>query len=424
MFNSKYVREHAEELKDTLKRQKRDKELLPVLYEVLEHDETWRALKHETDGLRKRRNELSQQVNETKKRGEDALALIKEAGAIPGRIKDVEERMAKLEDEYLKPRLAKLPNLMHKDVPFGKDETENPEVKRWGEPKKGVPKLNHVALCETKGWADFDASARLSGNGFYVLKGELALLNRALLHYAIEKMTGKGYTYIEPPLMVRKHVLDAAMDSEGFRQSIYRVVGDDADPLCLIGTAEHPILGLHEGETLKAEELPKKYVGYSMCFRQEIGSHGINEKGLWRTHQFNKVEQFVFCLPEQSEALYDELMANSEEILRELELPYRVVEICTGDLALWKHRSHDLEVWRPTVQGYGEVMSLSNCTEYQAMSLGTRYVRKDGERGTPHTLNNTALASSRIMVAILENHQNADGTVTVPKALRKFMGGK
>ncbi|MBR9703201.1 serine--tRNA ligase, partial [Candidatus Woesearchaeota archaeon] len=176
--------------------------------------------------------------------------------------------------------------------------------------------------------------------------------------------------------------------------------------------------------TIEAEKLPLKYAGYSMCFRQEIGSHGINEKGLWRTHQFNKVEQFIFCLPEQSWELYDELMKNSEEILQELKLPYRVVEICTGDLALWKARSHDVEIWRPTTGEYGEVMSLSNCTEYQAMDLNTRFVRKNGERGTMHTLNNTALATSRIMVAILENYQNEDGTVTIPTALQQYMGGK
>ncbi len=422
MFDAKYVREHADELRETLRRQKRDA-LLPVLYEVLEHDETLRKLQYERDGLRKERNALSERINAAKKAGEDAIPLIKEAQSIPARIKALEERMAKLEEEYLRPRLAKLPNIMHPDVPYGEDDSSNPEVKRWGEPsQQGFEVKNHVELCEERGWADFEAAARTSGSGFYFLMGELALLQQALLRYAIAKLTEKGYAYVEPPLLVRKHVLDAAMDSEGFAQSIYRVAEEGDDPLCLIGTAEHPLLGMHEGQTLNEEALPKKYAGYSMCFRQEIGSHGINEKGLWRTHQFNKVEQFIFCLPEQSWELYDELLANSEEILQELELPYRVVEICTGDLALWKARSHDLEVWRPTTRDWGEVMSLSNCTAYQAMGLGARYVRKNGERGALHTLNNTALATSRIMVAILENHQNADGTVTVPKALRPYLG--
>ncbi len=425
MLDAKYVREHAEELKETIKRQKREKELQPVLYEVLEEEEKWRKLKYEADGLRKQRNTLSQQINEAKKKGDDAIPLLKEAQAIPDKIKAVEERMRKLEAEFLTPKLRKLPNVMHQDVPYGKDDTENPEVKKWGDPRKfDFPVKNHVELCEALGLADFDASAKTSGNGFYFLKGDLALLQQALIRFAIDKMTSKGYVYVEPPLMVRKHVLDAAMDSEGFDQSIYKIVEKSDDPLCMIGTAEHVILGMHEGETIKEEDLPKKYAGYSMCFRQEIGSHGINEKGLWRTHQFNKVEQFIFCTPEQSWELYDELMQNSEEILQELEIPYRIIEICTGDLALWKARSHDLEVWRPTTESYGEVMSLSNCTVYQAMDLGTRFVRKNGERGVVHTLNNTALASSRIMVAILENNQKKDGSVTIPKVLRQYMGGK
>ncbi|MBR9693357.1 serine--tRNA ligase [Candidatus Woesearchaeota archaeon] len=423
MFDAKYVKEHADELQDTLKRQKRDKELLPVLHALIEDEQKWRTLKQETDNLRSERNKISEAINATKKEGSDIKPLLDQAKAIPDKIKDVEERMTKLEHDYLRPKLAKLPNIMHKDVPYGASEEDNKEIKKWGTPTKAKVK-NHVELCEANGWADFDASAQVSGNGFYYLTGDLALLQQALIRFAIETLTKKDYVYVEPPLLVRKHVLDAAMDSDGFQQSIYQVKEKSDDPLCLIGTAEHPILGLHENTVFKAEELPKKYAGYSMCFRQEIGSHGINEKGLWRTHQFNKVEQFVFCLPEQSEGLYQELMQNSEELLKDLELPYRVVEICTGDLALWKHRSHDIEVWRPTTGNYGEVMSLTNCTVYQAMDLGIRYVKKDGERGTVHTLNNTAIATSRIMVAILENHQNDDGSVNIPKKLQSYMGGK
>jgi seryl-tRNA synthetase len=228
--------------------------------------------------------------------------------------------------------------------------------------------------------------------------------------------------------MVKRPILAAAMDLNAISQSIYGVreaeIKEQENELCLIGTAEHAILGMHAGETLPAEELPKKYLGYSMCFRQEIGSHGVNEKGLWRTHQFNKVEQFIFCTPEQSWAAYEELKHNSELILDGLQLPYRIIEICTGDLALWKAKSHDFEVWRPTTQSYGEVMSLSNCTVFQSTDLDMRYVTKTGERGYMHTLNNTALATSRIMVAILENCQEADGTVIIPEVLRPYMHGK
>lgn len=424
MFDAKYVREHAAEIRETITRQRRN-ELLAVLDELLEHEAAWRTMKQEADRLRGERNRISEEINAAKKKGGDAAGLIAQAKAIPAEIKGIEERMERLHAAELRPRLARLPNIMHPAVPYGKDDTENPEMKAWGKrPAFAFPIRNHVELCELNGWAEFDASAQSSGNGFYYLTGDLALLNQALIQFAIAKLTKKGYVYVEPPLMVRKHVLDAAMDSAGFEQSIYRVAEESDDPLCMIGTAEHPILALHEGKTLAADELPKRYAGYSMCFRQEIGSHGINEKGLWRTHQFNKVEQFIFSLPETTWELYDELMANSEEILQELGLPYRIVEICTGDLALWKARSHDFEVWRPTTESYGEVMSLSNCTVYQAIDLDTRFVRKNGERGPVHTLNNTALATSRIMVAILENFQNEDGSVNVPKPLQPYLGKK
>ena len=233
-------------------------------------------------------------------------------------------------------------------------------------------------------------------------------------------MQGKGYTYVEPPLMIRKEVLQAAIDVAEFGQTIYTIEGEE---LALIGTSEHALLGIHKDDALQEKELPKKYFSYSMCFRKEVGAHGINERGLWRTHQFNKVEQFIFCAPEDSGKLFDELLQNSEEILHALGLPYRVVEICAGDLSAWKHRSYDVEVWRPTTKNYGEVMSLSNCTDYQARKLGIKVVGKDGSRKVLHTLNNTALATSRIMVAILENFQTKNGTVKVPQILWPYMHG-
>ncbi len=439
MFDLKFVREHADGIRGTIQRQKKP-ELLTELDALLKHDEEWRKLKQEADALRSSRNKLSEEINATKKKGGDITPILTKVKAIPEEIKRVENRMALLFAQELKPRLAKLPNIMHPDVPYGKDDADNPEVKRWGTPRRFTfPVKNHVELCEQNDWADFDASAKTSGNGFYFLKGDLALLNQALIRFATERLVQKGYLYVEPPLMVRLPVLEAAMDLDAIQQSVYKVEEskrgaeegataetktDDANRLCLIGTAEHALLGMHAGILFKEEELPKKYAGYSMCFRQEIGSHGINEKGLWRTHQFNKVEQFIFCLPEQSWKLYDELLANSEEILQALGLPYRVVEICTGDLAAWKARSHDVEVWRPTTESYGEVMSLSNCTTYQATDLDVRYVRRDGERGVVHTLNNTAVATSRIMVAIVENNQEKDGRVAVPETLRPYLGGK
>ncbi|MBN1274848.1 serine--tRNA ligase [Candidatus Woesearchaeota archaeon] len=420
MLTAKFIRENEKKVKENMAFLGKD---ASAVDELLKADEEWRKEKKELDELRHERNEVSEAINKAKKEGLDVQSLLRKAKAIPGRVKEKESSVQKKE-EQLQKLLAGIPNVAHQDVPQGKDESENKEVKRWGEPRTfRFPVKNHVELAESLGIADFDASANVSGNGFYYLKDDLGHLNQALVQFAIDHLRKKGYTYIEPPLLVRKHVLDAAMDTEGFEQSIYKVT-DEEDPLCLIGTAEHAILGMLEGKSIEEQDLPMKVYGYSMCFRQEIGSHGINEKGLWRTHQFNKVEQFIFCLPEQTWDAYEELKRNSEEILQALKLPYRVVEICTGDLAMWKARSHDLEAWRPTTKGYGEVMSLSNCTTYQAEELGIRYVRRDGERGTVHTLNNTALATSRIMVAILENYQEKDGSVTIPESLRPYMDGQ
>lgn len=428
MLSQKFVREHIDEIKDTINRQKKP-ELLSILDDFLVADEEWRDIKKEIDLLRSKRNKLSEEVNATKKAGGDIKPIIEQVKAIPAQIKEIELRLKNLEDEKIKPHLRKIPNIMHPDVPYGASDEDNVEVFKWGDiTEKDV--LNHVELCEKQGWADFEASAKTSGAGFYFLKGDLALLNQALIRFGIEHMNSAGYEYIEPPLMVKKSVLDAAMDTEGFEETIYQIKEKDDEnsevqnePICMIGTAEHPILGMHINETLNAEELPKKYYGYSMCFRQEIGSHGINEKGLWRTHQFNKVEQFIFCTPEQTWDAYEELKKNTDELIKKLKLPYRIIEICTGDLALWKAKSHDFEVWRPTTKSYGEIMSLSNCTTYQATDLNIRYDNK-GKRGIVHTLNNTALATSRIMVAILENYQNLDGTVNVPEVLQPLMFGK
>ncbi len=380
-----------------------------------------RKLIYEVDQLKAQRNKLSEDINKAKKVGEDIKPIVEKAKEIPKEIAEIEKKANKFKQE-INSRLSKLPNIMHPDVPVGKDDSENPEVRKWGKIKKRkFTVLNHVELCEKNNWADFEASAETSGNGFYYLMGDLALLNQALIRFAIEFMQKKGYTYIEGPLMLRKKVLSAAMDVEEFKDSIYQVEGED---LNLIGTSEHSILGYLTNAVIKEEDLPLKLFSYSACFRKEIGSHGINEKGLWRTHQFNKIEQFIFTTPEKTWEAYDELMQNTEQILQELGVPHRVIEMCTGDLALWKARSHDVEVYRETTKEYGETMSLSNCTDFQARDLNIKVLRKNNEREILHTLNNTALATSRIMVAILETYQNANGTVTIPKALRKFMFDK
>ncbi len=414
MLDINLIRENPKLVKDNQKKKNKEPGLVD---EVLDLDKKWKAVLKKVEELKHKRNVVSLEINELKKKGKSAAGKIKEMKKVVKEINELEEK-AKSLLEKRNEVLGKIDNIMHEKVPRGKDESDNKEIKKWGKkPKFSFKVKNHVELVEDLGVADFEASARSSGKGFYFLKGDLGLLNHALIQFAIEFMMGRGYVYVEPPLMLRKEVLSGALDLEEFEKTIYSIEGED---LVLIGTSEHALLGMHINEVI---EVPKKYFSYSMCFRKEVGAHGINEKGLWRTHQFNKVEQFIFCHPDESWKYFDELLRNSEEILKALELPYRVVEICSGDLSSWKARSYDLEVWRPTTKGYGEVMSLSNCTDYQARKLGIKFVDKEGKRHFVHTLNNTVLATSRIMVAILENFQTEKGTVKVPKVLWPYMKG-
>lgn len=419
MLDLKFIRQNVELVKENIKK-KFQEDLLELVDELLKLDEQYREKLKESENLRSKRNSITKQISEFKKSGQDVTALLDEAKQIPQKIKDIEGDNEKILNR-INLILPRIPNIMHESVPIGKDDSENVEIKKWGEEKKfSYPVKNHVELLEDLGLVDFDTSAKVSGNGFYFLKGELALLNQALIRFTIDFMNAKGYDYIEPPLMLHKEVLDAAMDTTSFADTIYSIKDED---LNLIGTSEHALLGLHTNNAISENELPKKYFSYSMCFRKEIGSHGINEKGLWRTHQFNKVEQFIFCKPEDSYKYYDELLSNSEDIFQKLGLPYRVIECCSGDLATWKAKSADIEVYRPTTKDYGEVTSLTNCTDFQARGLSIRVVYNSGDRVILHTLNNTAVATSRALVAIIENYQNEDGTVTVPEVLRQYMNG-
>ena len=418
MLDIKLIRENPDLVKENMKKKSQDSSSVDKLLDL---DKKRLELMKESQSLRHSRNELSLQISQAKKNNDQstAFSLLEKAKNIPVEIAKIEEKLKKIDSDIDKLLLI-IPNIMHDSVPIGKDDSENVEIKKWGKIRKFDFEIkNHVEILEQLGVANFDMSAKTTGNGFYFLKGDLALLNQALIQYAIKFMNDRGYTYIEPPLMLRKNVLDAAMDTESFKDTIYSIEGED---LHLIGTSEYSLLGMHSGQILQENELPKKYFSYSMCFRKEIGSHGINEKGLWRTHQFNKVEQFVFCKPEDSYKYYDELLENSEQLFQNLELPYRVIECCSGDLATWKAKSCDIEVWRPTIESYGEVTSLTNCTDFQARGLGIRIAYNDGNRAVLHTLNNTAIATSRALVGIIENYQEKDGSITIPKVLRPYVG--
>jgi seryl-tRNA synthetase len=414
MLDINLLREKPKIVKASEKKRGKDPKIVD---EVLLLDNRWKKELKKVEQLKHKRNVVSLEINELKKGKKSAVSKIKEMKTTAKKIKQQEEKANQLlEKRNL--ALDKIGSLMHDKVLKGKDEKDNLTIKKSGKkPKFSFKVKNHVELIENLNLGDFDASARSSGKGFYFLKGDLGLLNQALIRFALEFMKSKSYEYVEPPLLIRKEVLSGAVDLNEFEKTIYSIEGED---LALIGTSEHALLGMHINEVIP---VPKKYFSYSMCFRKEVGAHGINEKGLWRTHQFNKVEQFIFCQPEDSWKFFDELLKNSEEILKALELPYQVIEICSGDLSAWKARSYDVEVWRPTTKDYGEIMSLSNCTDYQARKLGIKYLDKEGKRHFVHTLNNTAIATSRIMVAILENFQTKEGTVKIPKVLWPYMSG-
>jgi len=421
MIDINLIRENPDLVKENLKKKFQEVKL-PLVDEIKVKDNDWRNTKYRVDKLRSERNTISKKISEAKKSKDNkkAAQLLKAAKDIPKKISELESKSKKLQEE-IKALMSEIPNIIHKSVPIGRDESENKVIKKIGKPKSLKSIKNHVELAESLNLIDFDSSAKVAGNGFYYLKGDLALLNQALIQFTIDFMKKKGYLYIEPPLMLRKEILAAAADLDTLKNSIYDIKDE---PLSLIGTSEYSLLALHLNQLLKSADLPKKYFSYTMCFRKEIGSHGINEKGLWRTHQFNKVEQFIFCLPEESDKFYDELLNNSIEIYKALGIPIRILEMCSGDLQPWKAKSADLEAWRPTTKSYEEVGSLTNCTDYQARKLNIRILKPNGEKVIAHTLNNTAIATSRALVTILENYQKPDGSIEIPKVLQKYTGFK
>jgi seryl-tRNA synthetase len=415
MLDIRFIRENPDLVKENMK--KKFREDINIVDDLLAKDEEFRKLLQESERLRHERNEVTGKINETKKTGGDITELLNQAKDIPQKIKDTEERQKQLKEEITQ-ILKDIPNMLHESVPVGKDEADNVERERHGEPiKKGFPVKSHVEICESLGIADFDSSARTSGSGFFYLMGDLALLNQALLRFATDFMVKRGYTFVEPPLMVRKRVCDGIVDLNFFKEMLYKVEGED---LYLIPTSEFSLVGMFMDQVIDKNSLPIKLCGYSQCFRKELGAHGIDEKGLYRTHQFNKVEQVIICEPQDSYKYYDELLHNSVELFKELGLPTRIFESCSGDLGDLKAKGADLESWSPRKDGYFEICSVSNLTDAQSRRLNMK-VDDGSQRYFPHTLNNTAIATSRAMVAILENFQNEDGSITVPDALAPYM---
>lgn len=415
MIDIKKLRENPTPYIENANKKKAD---ISIIDTVLKIDEEWREVKNTIDQKRAERNKVSQEINTLKKEKKNADVPLARAKAIPAEIKDLEEQESSLLEQR-DTLIRKIPNLMHESVPVGKDESENVELSRCGPTPISKEVLAHQIAAENLGVADFESSSITSGTGFYYIQSELALLNQALIRYGIDMMYKKGFTYVETPLMIRGDVVKNVVDLGDQENQIYKIDGED---LYLIGTSEHSLIGRFIGKSLQEVQLPIKQTSYSMCFRREKGSHGLDERGLFRTHQFNKVEMVVICKPEESMKYYYELQNITVEIFESLGLPTRVLQICTGDLGNLKHVQVDVEVWSPRRNEFIEVGSCSNLTDAQARALGIR-CDNGKERYTPHTLNNTAIATSRAMVAILENYQNADGSITIPEVLRPYMHG-
>jgi seryl-tRNA synthetase len=391
--------------------------------EILEKDARSRELKVQTDELRRRRNTIARDINEARKSGKETGALMAEAASLPKKIKenDIEqEEITKL----IRTRLMRLPNILHDSVPQGKDDTENVEIRRVGTPRTFDFEIqNHGQLAADRGWADFERATKISGAGFYFLKGSLVLLDLALQRFALDLLEKKGFTPVIPPFMINRSSYEGVTDLDDFEKVMYKIDGDDA---YLIATSEHPIAAMYQDEIFEEKDLPLRLAGLSPCFRREIGAHGLDTKGLFRVHQFTKIEQFVFCRPGDSWRIHEELLANAEEVFCKLDLPYHIVNICTGDIGTVAAKKYDIEAWMPRENAYKEVVSCSNCTAYQAASLNIRVRDKENfeSKQYAHTLNSTAIATSRALRCILENYQNRDGSVTIPEVLRPYMNDR
>lgn len=403
-----------------------DKEKVSWVAEVVEKHDEWKVLKEKWEKLGQRRNALSSEINQLKKQGKDIAAKIKEVKDLPQKVAAAEESMLKV-GERLNFILRRLPNVLHESVPAGKDETGNKEIRKWGAVKKQAFELkSHGELLEQLGMADFERAAKISGAGFYFVKGDMVKLELALINFVADTISKKGFTLVEPPLIMHRKPYEGVTALGDFENVMYKIDDpSEKESSYLIATSEHPIAAMMMNETLDEKQLPLRFCGISSCFRREIGSHGVDTRGLFRVHQFNKVEQFVFCRPEDSWKIHEELLKNAEEIFQKLKIPYRVVNICTGDIGTVAAKKYDIEAWFPRQEKYREVVSCSNCTSYQAASLNVRYLKaKTGEKEFVHTLNSTAVATGRAMVAIAENCQNKDGTITVPEVLVPYVGKK
>ena len=422
MLDIKFVRENKEKVIENIKKKFQDSKL-PLVDEVIELDKKIRELKVEGDNLRQERNSVSNEIGTLMREKK-----IEEGNAKKARVVEINERLVGVEKEEselsieLKNKMMMIPNIIADDVPVGRDDSDNVEEQRFGEPKVLEYEIPyHSDIMASFNGLDKEAAGRVSGNGFYYLMGDIARLHSAVLAYARDFMIDKGFTYCIPPFMIHGDAVDGVMSFAEKDAMMYKIEGED---LYLIGTSEHSMIAKFKDQLLKESELPITMTSYSPCFRKEVGAHGIEERGVYRIHQFEKQEMIVICRPEESEEWYDKMWNYSVELFRTLDIPVRKLVCCSGDLADLKYRSCDIEAWSPRQGKYFEVCSCSNLTDAQARRLAIRYKKENGDKEFAHTLNNTVIAPPRMLIAFLENNLQEDGSVLIPVALRPYMGGK
>ncbi|MBO4775716.1 MAG: serine--tRNA ligase [Lachnospiraceae bacterium] len=422
MIDIKFLRENPEAVKENIRKKFQD-EKIKLVDEVIELDEARRKTQQEADDLKANRNKISKNIGALMQQGkkEEAEELKKEVAREAEKLAELDEKQKELEEKTNKIMMV-IPNIIDPTVPIGKDDSENVEIKKYGEPI--VPDFEipyHTEIMEKFNGIDLDAAGKVAGNGFYYLMGDIARLHSAVIAYARDFMIDRGFTYCVPPFMIRSNVVTGVMSFAEMDAMMYKIEGED---LYLIGTSEHSMIGKFIDTITDEEKLPLTLTSYSPCFRKEKGAHGIEERGVYRIHQFEKQEMIVVCKPEESKMWFDKLWQNTVDLFRSMDIPVRTIECCSGDLADLKVKSYDVEAWSPRQKKYFEVGSCSNLGDAQARRLKIRVKDKDGNKYFAHTLNNTVVAPPRMLIAFLENHLNADGSVDIPEVLRPYMGGK
>ena len=421
MLDMKFVRENPDIVKENIKKKFQDYKL-PLVNEVLMEDKELRQTQQHADDLRANRKKISKEIGVLMGQGkkDEAEAIKQQIAEIAHELDALEEKEDKLR-ESVREKMMQIPNIIDESVPIGKDDSENVELEKFGEPI--VPNFEipyHTEIMERLSGIDLDAARRVAGNGFYYLMGDIARLHSAILSYARDFMINKGFTYVVPPYMIRSSVVDGVMSFAEMDGMMYKIEGED---LYLIGTSEHSMIGKFKDTILEEKDLPYTYTSYSPCFRKEKGAHGIEERGVYRIHQFEKQEMIVVCKPEESMEWFKKLYMNTVEFFRSLDIPVRTLECCSGDLADLKCKSVDVEAWSPRQQKYFEVGSCSNLTDAQARRLAIRVKGEDGNKYFAHTLNNTCVAPPRMLIAFLENNLQEDGSILIPEPLQMYMGG-